>query len=1252
MDEKDVRKYVVTQPHSASRDERVHLSMLVRYATFCDYFLLIFGVVFAVAQGSCGAVSSVIFRHLTDALIIGEVEWNLGVFDKFEFEQLSLNAINKYVFFGILVFTLGFLSMCCWHTFCERQIHRLRLAYFRALLKQDGEWFDRHDVGELTTRMSDGMDRIRDGMGDKLGAMVSFSAAFVSGMAVAFYYCWQMTAVMLSFTPLFFGPITVAYKANQQLFELNIFRDFSSYAGSTAEEVIHGIRTVIAFNAQKKEVERYSSHLARGKHYGFRRALLTTFGIAFLVLALFVSMAVSFWYGTHLVISGTITPGTTFAVFWAVTSAVFAISQAAPQIPAFVACRAAAAPIFAVIDREPPIDSSSPSGKVIRNIFGSIRFDNIRFRYPTRKEVEVLRGVSLHVRCGESIALVGASGCGKSTLASLLMRFYDLDKEGGEITIDGVRIDELNVHHLRSIVGIVSQEPLLFADTVENNIRLGEPGISEDELQDCCRTANAHDFIQQLPQGYKTFIGDGGVQLSGGQRQRLAIARTLARRPAILILDEATSALDSESEALVQSALDNAKQGRTTITIAHRLSTIRNCDRIYVFDQGSIVEIGSHDQLISMDGIYAQLVASQAGDDTHKPFKTEEESHARSPSADRGTLRKKISKRLSRAFSLTAERLDAELEALQHEAAEESAEESGLLEIMHYAKPEWKYMLFALILSILRGLTFPIFSVLYGRMFRTLSSGTNVEKMASAKKNALFFTLLGIESGAVTMGAGALLGLVGERLTNRMRLDLFSHILRQDGEYFDRPEHATGRLTTRLATDAPNIRAAIDQRLADVVQGFSAIVGGVVIAFSYGPAMAPIGLLTSGTLISLQALVGQYLKRRGQKDAIKAEEPSRLATEAIEQLRTVQCLTREEQFVRKFEEGMTDTHRRSLQRGIVQSLTYALSVSYLFFNFAAAYRYGVVLALRGVTSPFIIFQVIEALNSASTSLVALGTFVPEYVRARVSAGLLFRMLRDKPRIDSNSEQGKQITLKGDIVMNNVYFSYPVSRRKMVLNGLSLKIVSGKTVALVGASGCGKSTVVQLFERYYDPIAGCVAYDGEDTRELNLRHLRSQISIVGQQPTLFNYSIRENIAYGLEAVSEEDIIEAAKLANAHDFVVKMPDGYNTVVGEGGSKLSGGQKQRIAIARAIVRKPRILLLDEATSALDAESEKLVQEALEKARANRTCVVVAHRLSTIRNADTIVVLKEGRVGEQGTHSQLVSLNGIYAHLVHLAP
>uniref|UniRef100_A0A915ANQ4 Uncharacterized protein n=1 Tax=Parascaris univalens TaxID=6257 RepID=A0A915ANQ4_PARUN len=1166
-----------------------------------------------------------------------------------------MRAIYMYVGFGLGIFALAFIANSCWHILCERQIHHIRKRYFAAILRQNMAWFDVNESGDLTTKMSDGIDRIKDGIGDKMGILFTYTANFVSGMVVAFSFSWKMALVMIAFVPLLGGLIGLLV----QFISKSSRREAAEYgkAGAIAEEVIMGIRTVISFNGQTKEVSRYQSRLQGAAKFGIRKAFLIAFGSSWIFCLIFVAMGVAFWYGTQLFINNEITAGTVFATFWAVMGGTVAIGQAAPQLGAVMGARTAATNIFKVIDRKPEIDSQSSEGGVIDDLKGEIEFKHIHFRYPTRPDTKVLDDVTVKVPAGKSFALVGHSGCGKSTLIGLLLRFYE--SESGEVLFDGIPIKELNLGWLRNTIGVVSQEPVLFAATIEENLRLGKEDMTDEEMERVCKMANAHNFIKELPEGYKTHIGEGGVQLSGGQKQRIAIARALARDPKILLLDEATSALDTESEQLVQRAIDQASAGRTTLTIAHRLSTIRNADRIIVFDHGKIIESGTHTELMELDGVYKQLVRAQEIEKTNKEEENEEEPIDElrdnenefkrfSPiNRSRKATTSRMSRRLSRALS-NVSAVDRAVEDIKEEAEEHRVEPSGIIEIIRFSRKEWPILIFALVGSIAKGFTFPIFSIIYGAMFKSLSLPSEEEMMAGARMNAVYFSLLGVGAGIATFTGGFLFGWAGESLTSRLRLKLFRHILRQDGRYFDSLEHAPGKLTTRLATDAPNVRAAIDQRLADVVQSFSAIISGVAIAFSYGPKMAPIGIVTAVALISAQTVIAQYLKRRSHDDAMMAMEPSRLATEAIEYHKTVQYLTREQHFYNEFNRQMRRPHRRAIVRGLIQAFTFALHVSFVFINFACAYRFGVWLILTNNCDPYTVFQVIEALNCASMSLLAFATYFPEYVRARFSAGLIFSMLAEEPKIDSLGDGGKQIELDGNVAMKDLYFAYPVNKSRLVLKGVSLFFPKGKTVALVGPSGCGKSTIIQLIERFYDPIDGKLTFDNIDAQAVNLSHLRSQIALVGQEPTLFNYSVKENIAYGLENVTQEQIEEAAKLANAHTFITEMAQGYDTCVGEKGSQLSGGQKQRVAIARAVIRNPKVLLLDEATSALDSESEKVVQEALDRARNGRTCIVIAHRLSSIQNSDVIVVMKEGRIVEQGNHQQLLQREGLYARLI----
>ncbi|MFH4974092.1 hypothetical protein AB6A40_000801 [Gnathostoma spinigerum] len=1233
---------------------------LYRYTSTVDKILIVIAILTSLAEGGMASISPLIFRGLTNALISGQSQWDAGTFNDDEFYVAAMSAIYKYVGFGIGIFLLGLTMMMCWHSLCERQIHQIRKRYFKAVLRQNMGWYDVNQSGELTTIMSDGIDRIKDGLGDKMGVMISSFAAFIGGIVVAFFCSWQMTLLMLAFMPLIAGLISYL----NRFVGSSVGQEERAYgrAGSVAEEVLFGVRTVISFNGQKKEVERYDGYLARAAEHGTRKQLIVACGVGAIFCTMFVAMAVAFWLGTKLVIAGSVTAGDVFGSFWGVLAGAIAVGRCVPQIGALMAARNSAATMFRIIDRVPEIDCQSEDGCKPEKLTGDICFENVNFCYPTRPNVQVLSNVSFNVTAGQSVALVGHSGCGKSTMVGLMLRFYE--KMSGDVKIDGRPIEDFNVRWLRQHIGLVSQEPVLFGATIEENLKLGNENMTEEEMIRLCKMANAHNFIKELKEGYRTRIGDGGIQLSGGQKQRIAIARALASNPKILLLDEATSALDTESEQLVQYAIEKAKSGRTTITIAHRLSTIRNSDRIFVFDHGRIMEQGTHEQLMKMNGIYMKLVKAQEVAKAQKAEEAEDEKESKdgesqfemqrwessrlssdSVRSGRFEIRRR-SRRMSRAMSGTSN-IEIELDEMKLESAEKKVNPSSIFTILKFARNEWLMLAIALIASILRGFVFPVFSLIYGSMFQALSQATDSEKLHGAVMNAIYFTLLGVGSGSVATVSGYMFGKVGEDLTRRMRKTLFAHILSQDGEYFDSYEHSTGKLAVRLASDASNVRAAIDQRLADVVQSVSAITAGIIVAFTFSYKMAPVGVGTAVGLMVIQTAIAQLLKTRSERDSKTAEEPSALATEAIEHHKTVQYLTRENYFYEKFCTMMRPVHRSSYFRGFLLAVTFGLHASFTFLNFACAYRYGLWLVLSRNASPFLVFQVIEALNAATMSMLAFGTYFPEYVRARFSAGIIFQMLSEKPRISASPGRGIQLALQGKVKVNNVEFAYPSNPKHRVLKGTSFEAEAGQTVALVGTSGCGKSTVIQLLERFYDPLSGSLSFDDKDLKQLDLFNVRSQMALVGQEPVLFNYSIRENIAYGLESVSMKQIEEAAKLANAHNFIKEMPEGYDTSVGEKGGRLSGGQKQRIAIARAVIRNPKILLLDEATSALDSESEKLVQEALDRARNGRTCIVIAHRLSSIQNSDMIVVMKAGKVIERGTHQELLQNEGLYWRL-----
>nr|DBA25040.1 TPA: hypothetical protein GDO54_012613 [Pyxicephalus adspersus] len=499
---------------------------------------------------------------------------------------------------------------------------------------------------------------------------------------------------------------------------------------------------------------------------------------------------------------------------------------------------------------------------------------------------------------------------------------------------------------------------------------------------------------------------------------------------------------------------------------------------------------------------------------------------------------------------------------------------------------------------------------------------------------------------------GFMFGKSGENLTMRLRLLSFKALLGQEMGYYDDHKNAVGVLLTRLATDASQIKGATGSRLGLLTMTVCTLLAAILIAFVYGWQLTLLILACVPFLIGANIIRMKSIAGHASKDQKALEEAGRISTEAVENIRTLVSLTKEDAFYEKYNASLQGPYRDSLKKAPLYGITYAIAQSINYFVNAIVFRFGAWLIAHCFMHFENVFVVFSSIIFAAMSVGQSNSFAPDFGKAKTSAQRIFQLLDRKPAIDSYSEDGNTLDdLEGNLEFNNIRFLYPTRPNVPVLQGLSVKVSKGQTLALVGSSGCGKSTLIQLLERFYDPAEGQVYVDGINTKSLNLKWLRSQLGIVSQEPILFDFSIRENIQYGDNSrlVTQEEVEEAAKAANIHTFIENLPEGYNTRVGDKGAQLSGGQKQRIAIARALVRKPKILLLDEATSALDTESEKVVQQALDDARQGRTCIVIAHRLTTVQNADVIAVVKNGKVVEQGTHNQLLAKQGEYYALVN---
>uniref|UniRef100_A0A3P9KPY7 ATP binding cassette subfamily B member 1 n=1 Tax=Oryzias latipes TaxID=8090 RepID=A0A3P9KPY7_ORYLA len=592
---------------SAKQEQNGYLG----FADGWDILMLVIGTVMAIANGAVLPLMCIVFGDMTDSLINGAPpNMTAGYPSEFSYthlhEEMTVFAVY-YSIMGAVVLVAAYLQVSLWTIAAGRQVKRIRTLFFHKIMQQDIGWFDINETGELNTRLTDDVYKIQEGIGDKVGMLIQSVSSFITAFVIGFTKGWKLTLVILAVSPALgisgalFSKVLTSFTSKEQ----------SAYAkaGAVAEEVLSSIRTVFAFSGQNKEIERYHKNLEQAKKMGMKKAISANIAMGFTFLMIYFSYALAFWYGSTLILSGEYTIGSVLTVFFVVIIGVFTMGQTSPNIQTFASARGAAHKVYNIIDKEPIIDSYSEDGFKPDFIKGDIEFSNIHFTYPSRPDVKILENMSLSVKSGQTMALVGSSGCGKSTTIQLLQRFYDPVE--GNVSIDGHDIRSLNVRYLREMIGVVSQEPILFATTISENIRYGRPDVTQPEIEQAAKEANAYDFIMNLPNKFETLVGDRGTQMSGGQKQRIAIARALVRNPKILLLDEATSALDAESETIVQSALDKVRLGRTTLIVAHRLSTIRNADVIAGFQNGKVVEVGTHSELMEKQGVYRMLVTMQ-----------------------------------------------------------------------------------------------------------------------------------------------------------------------------------------------------------------------------------------------------------------------------------------------------------------------------------------------------------------------------------------------------------------------------------------------------------------------------------------------------------------------------------------------------------------------------------------------------------------------------------------------------------------
>ncbi|XP_052199324.1 putative ABC transporter B family member 8 [Diospyros lotus] len=1215
---------------------RGKLAVIFRYADWADILLMLLGTLGAIGDGMSTNCLLLYVNRLFNILGYGKNQnSNENFMD--EVEKCTL----YFVFLGLAVMVAAFMEGYCWSKTSERQVLKIRYRYLEAVLRQEVGFFDSQEAttSEIINSISKDSSLIQEVLSERVPKFVMHASQFISGIGFSAYFSWRLALVALPTVPLLIIPGLIYGKTLLYLSSKS-FKEYNK-ANAILEQALSSIKTVYSFTAEKTIVDRYSSILDRTTKLGIQKGIVKGVAVGSTGLS-FAIWALLAWYGSYLIMHKAESGGQIYASGIAFIMGGVSLGMALPEVKYLTEAAVAASRIIDRINRIPAIDGEDTEGIVLDKIRGEVEFEHVKFTYPSRPDSIVLKDFSLRIEAGKTVALVGASGSGKSTVIALLQRFYDAD--GGTLSIDGVDIKAMKLKWLRGKMGLVSQEHALFGTSVKGNIMFGKLDATMDEVVAAAMAANAHNFIRELPEGYETKVGERGALLSGGQKQRIAIARAIIKNPVILLLDEATSALDSESETLVQHALDQASMGRTTLVVAHKLSTVRNADLIAVMSDGCVIEIGSHNELINRkDGHYAKLAKLQrqfSVDDQEQPLETHPSSAAK------GSAARLSAGRSSPAIFPTPLPTTGEPQPAPYPPPYFSR-------LLSVNSPEWKQGVVGSLSAMAFGAVQPVYAITVGGMISAFFSPSHEEVEARIRTYSLIFSSLALISIVVNILQHYSFAYMGEKLTTRIRLRMLEKILSFEPAWFDEEKNSSGALCARMNNEASMVKSLVADRVSLIVQTVSsvtiALVMGLVIAWKLALLMIAVQPLTILCFymrkVLLSSITSNFVKAQNQS--------TQIAVESVYNHRIVTSFGSIKKILQLFDEAQDEPRKEARKKSWLAGLGMGSAQCLTFLCWALDFWYGGRLVNSGDISAADVFKTFFILVSTGKVIADAGSMTSDIAKGSAAVASVFAILDRQSLIPGSYSAGngtKMEEMAGHIEMKRVDFAYPSRAKKLVLKQFCLEVKAGTSIGLVGRSGCGKSTVIALIQRFYDAEKGTVKMDGMDIRSLDITWYRRHMALVSQEPVIYSGSIRDNIMFGKPGASENEVVEAAIAANAHEFISALKDGYETGCGERGVQLSGGQKQRIAIARAIIRNPTTLLLDEATSALDVQSEQVVQEALDRIMVGRTTVVVAHRLNTIRKLDSIAFLSDGKVVEQGSYAQLKNQRGAFFSLASL--